>query len=190
MLMTGCGYRYEGCEGPSDSCHTVCVSYVDGDQEGLLTNEIVKAVSLSDQFVYATEGAFILKGAIIDDHKDSIGWQYERVPKTGDRFNRLISNEERREIALECVLISNWTGKVVCGPFIVKAHCDYDFVDSDSLLDTSFLTQTAERRSTLSFSLGQLSSVQDARRSALRPLYRLLAYKVVAGIERMCLSSD
>ncbi len=186
----GCGYRYEGALGPFGGEYTLFVPYVGGDREGILTDELVKAITLSSRFTYARQGALTLQGKIIDDQQESIGWQYEHVPKTGSRLNQLTPSEERREVAAEFVLISSRTGKVVYGPFIVKAHSDYDFIDPDSPLDTSFETKTARRFSTLSFSLGQLSSMQDARSAALKPIYRALAHKVIAGIERISLDAD
>jgi len=184
-FLTSCGYHWDDPEQLSAHYQTVAVPYVVGDQEGFLTDELVKAIGLSNQFTYAKGGELILEGTIVSDQTSHIGWQYDRDPTTGVRINRLVPNEGRREVAIQFSLVSARTGKVLYGPVKVTAQSDFDFVDSDSLLDTSFLTPTGGRQSALFFSLGQLDSMQGAQSAALEPLYRKLAYKIVRGMENI-----
>lgn len=185
LFLTGCGYHFEDPDQLGAHFQTISVPYIEGDLDGMLTDALIKAVALSNQFAYAKGGELILEGEITSDQTSHIGWQYDRSPTTSERQNRLVPNEGRREIALSFSLISARTGKTLYGPIVVKASSDFDFVDSDSLLDTSFVTPTGGRQSTLFFSLGQLDSVEGAKAAVLTPLYQKLAYKIVEGIENI-----
>ena len=185
IFLFGCsGYHWEDDQkAPVTSRTPISVPYVEGDREGVLTEELIKAIGLSNRLVFAAEGALTLKGSIVSQEERDIGWKYRHLPKTGDRVNQLIPNERREEVLVECSLFSTCTGKKVSGPFFVKATRDYDFSDPDSAY---FLTKEGESLSTLSFSLGQLGSVQDARQTALHSLYRELARKIIFGVENLC----
>jgi len=185
FFLTGCGYHWEESDQLATHYQTLAIPYVQGDEEGFLTDALVKAVGLSNQFSYAKGGELIFEGKIISNQTSNVGWQYDRDPVSGTRINRLVPNEGRREVTVRFSLVAARTGKVVYGPIDVSAHVDYDFVDSDSLLDTSFLTPTGRRQSVLFFSLGQLDSMQGAQSSAREPLYQKLATKIVRGIENI-----
>lgn len=74
-------------------------------------------------------------------------------------------------------------GKPVIGPQTIKAFADYDYVDSNSLQDLSFIDpSTGTRVTSIAFSLGQLDSVGSAGEDALHPIYRQLAQKIVEGM--------
>lgn len=184
-LLTGCGYHSEDPNQFSANYQTLAVPYIVGDQEGLLTDELIKAIALSGQFTYSENGELILEGKIKTDQTTHIGWQYDRDPITAKRINRLIPNEGRREVSVEFSLISARTGKCIYGPTEIKADSTYDFIDPDSPLDISFLNSAKERQSVLFFSLGQLDSSEGAQNAALAPLYRKLAYKIIYGIENI-----
>ena len=190
VLNASCGYHFEDPEQLATRYQTIEVPYVAGDQEGFLTDELVKAIGLSNRFTYAKGGELILQGTIVADQTTHIGWQYDREPTSGVRINRLVPNEGRREVTVQFSLIAARTGKVLCGPINVTAYSDFDFVDSDSLLDTSFLTPTGGRQSALFFSLGQLDSIQGAQSAALESLYQKLAYKIVRGMENIPFNLD
>lgn len=185
LLLSGCGYHWEDQERLSAHYQTVSVPYVKGDLDGLLTDALVKAIGLSNQFTYAKDGELILEAAIVSDQVNHIGWQYDRDPTSGARENRLVPNEGRLEVAVNLSLVSARTGKVLHGPIQVRAHSDFDFVDSDSLLDTSFITPTGGRQSVLFFSLGQLDSIDGAKDAARYPAFDKLARKIVEGMENL-----
>lgn len=190
MFLTSCGYYWQHPEELSAYYRTLSVPYIIGDLEGLFTDELVKAVGRSSQFTYSKEGEIILEGKLTNDQTTHIGWQYDRDPVKGERINRLIPNEGRREVTVQFSLVSVRTGQVLYGPIDVTAYTDYDFVDSDSLFDTSFLTPKGGRQSVLFFSLGQLDSTQGAQNAVLKPLYRKLAEKIVRGIENISFSLE
>ena len=185
LLCSSCGYRIdEGSVPPQLS--TLSVPYFSGDQEGILTETVVRALNISGNFEYTDrEGSVILEGEVIRDHLEHIGYQYDRRPVSGKRINRLIPNEGRREITVRVSLVDSHSQEVLYGPFDVSASSDYDFVDSDSLRDTSFIDSAGERQSVLFFSLGQLDSAEGAQEATLEPLYERLALKIVEGLSHL-----
>lgn len=124
-------------------------------------------------------------GKVVSDTNEHIGYQFDRDPITGHRIHRLIPNEGRREIIVEITLTDTRTQKVLYGPEKISAFGDYDFVDSDSLRDTSFINPRGTRESSLFFSMGQLDSVDGAKATSLDPIYRELALKIVEGISNL-----
>ena len=185
LLLSGCGYRTD--EGEiSSHFPTISISYFSGDQDGTLTDTVIKGLSTSGEFEYATSGgALLLEGVVISDSSEHIGYQYDRHPTSGVRINRLVPNEGRREIKVRISLIDSHSQKVLYGPFDVSATSDYDFVDSDSLQDTSFIGNAGARQSVLFFSLGQLDSAQGSHATSRIPIHERLAVKIVEGISNL-----
>lgn len=162
----------------------ISIPYIKGDSNGKLTDALIKQLCLSNYFTYSQErGDLILEGKIIRDAKEHLGYQFDRQPISGERVNRLVPDEERREVTILFSLIDPESQKVIFGPMEVTACSDYDFINSDSLQDTSFINGANHRESVLFFSLGQLDSLQGASQVALDPLYRKLAQKIVDGLE-------
>ena len=182
VILTSCGYHID--DGEADlSAKTISVPYFKGDKEGVLTDTVIRALANSSTFTYANRGGSLtLEGKVIADNFEHIGYQYDRHSISGERINRLVPNEGRREISVEITLSDSRSLKILHGPFIVTAYSDYDFVDSDSLQYASFINQRGERESSLFFSLGQLDSAYGAREAALLPIYRQLAVKIAEGL--------
>ncbi|MCB1109487.1 MAG: hypothetical protein KDK64_00755 [Chlamydiia bacterium] len=165
---------------------TISVPYFKGDDKGFLTDTVVKALVSSGNFNYANKGgAMVLEGVIVSDTCEHIGYQYDRHPVSGERIHRLIPNEGRREIMVQITLIDSRSLKTLYGPFVVSASSDYDFVDSDSLQDASFINRRGVRESVLFFSLGQLDSVDGAKAASLDPIYHRLAQKITEGLSNL-----
>ena len=185
LLLSGCGYHVYDREITSHF-PTISVSYFSGDHDGMLTDAVIKGLCTSGEFEYASRGGtLILEGAIISDSSEHIGYQYDRHPISNARINRLVPNEGRREIKVRISLIDSLSQKVLYGPFDVSATSDYDFVDSDSLQDTSFIDNSGTRQSVLFFSLGQLDSAQGAHTTSRTPIHERLAVKIVEGISNL-----
>jgi len=184
-FLTSCGYHVDDDEALS-AFPTISVPYFNGDQSGVLTDIVVKSLSSSGVFNYANRGgAITLEGKIVSDNCENIGYQYDRHPVSGERINRLVPNEGRRVVTVEITLIDSRSLKTLYGPFTVSAYSDYDFVDSDSLQDASFINATGTRESVLFFSLGQLDSIDGAKAASLDPIYHRLATKITEGLSHL-----
>ncbi len=183
--MSSCGYQ-AGDDAALSAFPTISVPYFNGDQSGVLTDIVVKSLSSSGVFNYANRGgALTLEGKIISDNCENIGYQYDRHPVSGEKINRLVPNEGRREVTVEINLIDTRSLKTLYGPFVVAAYSDYDFVDSDSLQDASFMNAKGIRESVLFFSLGQLDSINGAKAASLDPIYHRLATKITEGLSNL-----
>ncbi|MCB1085095.1 MAG: hypothetical protein KDK60_03230 [Chlamydiia bacterium] len=181
FAVVSCGYRLGG-EDSLASQTTISIPYVQGDDDGLLTETLIRAIAANPQFSYVSKGGVLsLEAKIISDRCDHIGYQYDRDPLTGARIHRLVPNEGRREIIVEFSLVNARSNVVIIPPTTVKASSDYDFVDSDSLQDTSFLNRWGARESALFFSMGQLDSMEGAQAAARKPLYAQLVQKIIDG---------
>lgn len=173
FFLAGCGYH---CENGGD--RTLSIPYVYGDNEGAFTDELVRQVAMFGKYrVSGGDSDYRLEAKIIGDQQHVIGYEYDHQETR--LFNRLVSNEERRFIEVEISLIEQATGKVVMGPEKVGVGVEYDFVDPESIPD---VLVTPSTESTMSFSLGQLDSIEGARASALASLYRKLAKKIASGL--------
>lgn len=185
LLLSGCGYHVDD-GNVASHFPTISVSYFSGDQDGMLTDAVIKGLSTSGEFQYVSRGGTVsLTGAVISDTTLHIGYQYDRHPVSGIRINRLVPNEGRRKIKVRISIIDTRSQKVLYGPFEISAYSDYDFVDSDSLQDTSFINPTGVRESVLFFSLGQLDSMEGAKAASRIPLHDRLAVKIVEGISNL-----
>ncbi|MGE0198463.1 MAG: hypothetical protein AB7N99_03295 [Simkaniaceae bacterium] len=190
FLCSACGYHVDD-SGVVSHFPTISVPYFSGDQDGTLTDAVIKGLSTSGEFTYVNGGgAVILEGAVISDNFEHIGYQYDRHHVSGVRINRLVPNEGRREITVRISLIDSLSQKVIYGPFDISASSDYDFVDSDSLQDTSFIDPAGMRQSVLFFSLGQLDSSEGAHAMARFPVHERLATKIVEGLSNLPYNVD
>lgn len=179
-MLAACGYHTDKIE------ETLSVPYFKGDTNGTLTDTVIKALATSGIFRYtAKNGNLLLEGTIISDTNENIGYQFDRDPISGQRIHRLVPNEGRREITVEILLTDTRSQKVVYGPVRISASGDYDFVDSDSLRDTSFINGAGALDSSLFFSMGQLDSMSGAQRASLDPIHRRLSLKIVEGISNL-----
>ncbi len=182
FLLTGCGYKTLDST-ISRQFNSISIPYFKGDDQGLLTDAVIKTVSATLPLQYvSSEGQVILAGEILSDSSENIGFQYDRDPVLETRIDRLVPNEGRREVKVNITLIDRYSDRVLYGPVEVKASSDYDFIDPDSLIDASFIDRLGNRQSSLFFSLGQLDSKEGAHDISLDPLYRKLALKIAEGI--------
>lgn len=170
LTLTGCGYHWVN-DIPRKS---ISIPYIEGDLEGGLTSEVISAINSSSHFQFKTHSDLILKGRIIKNLDQDIGFKEEQDGTEEERS--LIAVEGRKTFTVEIVLCQN--EKAIWGPKNIEAFVDYDYVDPHSLSDLSFILD-GERVSILPFSLGQLSSQDSAQDGALRPLYKKLAQKIV-----------
>lgn len=182
LLLTSCGYRFDSPEAIANAV-TISVPYIKGDPEGVLGAEIVRALSSSGQFdCVQTGGALILEVTILAEGDDRIGFRYDRDPTSGKRRDNIVGTENRLTVSAIIKLIDSSTQEILIAPQIIRAYADYDYVDSNSILDLTFIAPDGRPQKVLDFSLGQLDSVESAHDDALAVIYRQLAQKIVDGI--------
>jgi hypothetical protein len=186
LVLSGCGYRFDGGE-----TIAVSVPYVVGDYQGELTDALVAELSKNSSFRSANgSGDWILRAKVVDTQNDRIGYRYEfeRKEIAKDVFveklkDDVIGIENRKSITVEVCIEDAYTGKVILGPQRIKADADYDYTDPNVLNDLAFTDpSTGELETSIQFSLGQLDSVGSAGENAIYPIYERLARKIVDGM--------
>ena len=104
----------------------VDVPFIQGDELGVLNKKIVYYLSQSGQFIYHPSSA---KAFVHVDNlkvrKINVGYRYE-VDESAELTNRVIPSESRLFVTAY-VSLKNSIGEIIKGPFIAKAHHDYDF---------------------------------------------------------------
>jgi Lipopolysaccharide-assembly len=185
IVLSACGYRAEG--GRSGHVTTITVPYVQGDAEGELTDQLIKQLSASGRFeVVQRGGCLCLNVSLIDNSSERIGYQYSRDDTKRKLHKNLLATENRRLVTAEVTLVNTVSEEILLGPSLVKASAEYDYIDSGSLRDLTFINSQGKKEKTLTFSLGQLDSIEGAQDDAAVPLYRALAQKIVDGV---CIST-
>jgi len=177
--LSACGYHFD-----QESTIAVSIPYVVGDFEGELTDALIYALSNSPHFRYTNgQGDWTLKAKVVNTINDRIGYRYDRDPKSGKLRDNVMGIENRKAISVEITVVNTTTEKPILGPQILQASSDYDYVDSNSLQDLSFIDPaTGVRTTSIAFSLGQLDSVGSAGEDAIYPIYRKLAQRIVEGM--------
>jgi len=180
LFLTSCGYHF----GRAEICQKIdmCVPYIKGDFNGLFTNELIKQVSYSSNLNYKYASAdYILRVEILSENTKQIGYKYDR-DNQNQRKKNIRATENRQTIIAKVELIDIKTNEIKFGPFQVKADSEFDYVDPDSLNDLSFIDSNGNRSTVLSYSLGQLESIENAKEASLKPLYQNLSKKIVDAI--------
>ncbi len=184
MLLTtaGCGYRFDGGEIEGRTV-TISVPYIKGDLEGHLNAELIRALNNSGYFdCIQNGGELLLEATIIGDGDDRIGYRFDRNPESGELRDNIVGTENRRTMIATVTVIDTSTHAAVIGPQTVKAYTDYDYVDSNSIRDLTFITPETGPQKVLDFSLGQLDSVEGAHDDTSTLIYRRLAQNIVDGM--------
>lgn len=178
LMLVSCGYRYED-DGEQT---TICVPFIKGDEDGFFTSELVRALSATGHFEYRKGNANQeLLVTILSDTDDRIGYRYDRNPTTGKRRKNIVGTENRETITVEVKLIDSYTQEVILGPENISASADYDYVDSNSIRDLTFINE-GKPTTVIDFSLGQLDTIEGAHDDAQIPIFRKLAQKIVDGL--------
>ncbi len=165
-LLTGCHYQF-GRGDLSQRYATISVPYVEGDQKGDLTTEIIRKLSTSGAFRYVnTGGDLILKIKLVEVRDENIGFRYDRK-KRGELRHAIIPTETRLTVLAEVSVIEAGTGQVIRGPTRITASTEFDH--------TYYYT----RNEINVFSLGQLTDIDAAQDAAVYPLNRCLAERIV-----------
>lgn len=180
-LFTSCGYRWQP-EFPDSARPTVTVPYVIGDEEGLLTAEIIGALSRSglvDVLHYG--GDYRLQISILSSGSETIGYRRDPQKVDNKKMRNLLAVEGRRNMTIEATLFMGATNEIASGPYKISSGAEYDYLDGDSIQDLTFIGP-AGVITVLPFSLGQLEPSESAQEAAAKPLYTRLAQKIVDAI--------
>lgn len=178
--LTSCGYRAASSENKT----TLSIPYVKGDLQGQFTAELVRQVANFGMYDYVKkDGDLTLQVTFVGDKSDVIGFQYDLTEKKGEIERNLMPQENRRTITAQVTMIRACTDEVVVGPLNISAWADFDYIDVNSLKTVSFKNE-GKREKTISFSLGQLDSIEGAQDASLTPIYRQLAQKIALALQR------
>jgi len=170
ILLSSClGYRTG--MGSHVSCYqTISIPYIQGDSDGSLTAELVRAFSRNGALSYCPSGGNLyLHATIIECTKENIGYRYQRK-RSGKLTKSIIPIESRLKATVEISLLDREKNCLVMGPSRILATVDFDH-------DYYF-----SRNEINIFSLGQLSDVDTAQDAALHPLNVKLAQKIVDAV--------
>lgn len=176
----GCAYRWQP-EFPEGARPTVTVPFIVGDEDGILTAEVIRSLSSSGLAdVRSFGGEYQLKISILGEETEKIGFRVDPQKVDGRVRGNLLASEGRRTLTVQAALYS--LDEVAFGPYTICADAEYDYVDGDSIQDLTFIDPEGMVITVLPFSLGQLESDESAHHAANRPLYRKLAQKIVDAI--------
>ena len=183
LLLASCGYRFQQDEDAAHDVHTITIPYVKGDSEGMFTNELIRTLSASGYFVCVQNGGeYTLNAVLVQDENERIGYRYDRHGRTGKLRHRLEADENRRSVTAEITLIDSRTDQILIEPTKVVAMLEYDYIDSNSIRDLVFIDKHGIPRRSLTFSLGQLDSIEGAQDSSSPLVYKLLSRKILDGL--------
>lgn len=181
-LLCGCGYHFEGKDATKDPM-TISVPYIPGDATGNLNTLLVQTLNASGLFECQQSGSqWILEVSLIADNDERIGYRYDRDPTTGKRRKNIIGTENRHTVTAEVKVIDTYTGEILLGPETIKGFTEYDYVDSNSIRDLTFIPTGGNPNTVLDFSLGQLDSVEGAHEDSFLPAYQDLTRKILDGL--------
>lgn len=168
LLIANCtGYQFGRGE-LSQRYTTLSIPYVEGDQKGELTAEVIKRISTSGAFRYVSgdRGDITLQIKLIELREDNVGFRYDRK-RSGHIKKSLIPTETRVKAFVEVSVIDGHTGNVLRGPTRISGSADFDH---------SYYTS---RHSENVFSIGQLNDMDAARDAVMHPLNQHLAERIV-----------
>lgn len=179
FFCSSCGYYFT--DGALQGTkRTIMIPYIKGDFDGLLTNALIESLDSTGYYQYVQRrGEFLLEASIVSIQDTPIGYRYDREGETDELTDRLVQTEIRRDVIVEISLVEAATRTVLIPSFQVRANAEYDFIDPTSLTDASFINDEGKRETVLSFSLGQLDSIEAGQDNALYLAYRRLAKNIV-----------
>lgn len=145
------------------------VPFVPGDEEGLMTQEIILSLERSG-FDVVRSGSYELKLKLESEDVRSLGYVYGRN-NAGGLINELSLNES---CLVSCYLISlvdKHSGKVVAGPDLINISIDYDHEIEEVPYNS------------VQYSMGQLNVEAEAQVGAKSTLGRRLAKEVASWMK-------
>lgn len=165
-FFSSCQYQFGRGE-LAGQYQTIAIPYVEGDQEGGVTAEVIKRMSETGALRYvSSHGELILKIKLIEFRDENIGFRYDRK-KQGELKKTVIPTETRLNAVAEVIITEASSGKIIRGPTRIKTSIDFDHDFYSSYHEINV------------FSLGQLNDYDAAHDAVMYPLNRQLAEKIV-----------
>ena len=167
---------------PNEPIKHVSVSYIEGDMDGLFTDILCEELEMNSYFKYVNKSkqAYNLQVKIIALDDLNIGFK-RRIENNEQKKNPLIATENRKQITIQIKMVDDCNNELF-EPIKINEMIDYDYVDSESIEDLSFIDDSNKQEASLSFSLGQLNSYDSASKDSLRGLYKKISKKIVEMI--------
>ena len=167
FFCQGCGYRSAIHHNALSSYKTITVPYIEGDGDGQITSRVIQSLSQSGAWQYRTFDAdLILKVKILGTKAEDVG--YNRFFGPDNQTERwMVPNERLLSILSEVTVVDMKTQKIVLGPENLSTSVKFDF-------DPEFSEDNL-----VGFSLAQYNFVENAERSAHRPLNESIAQTIV-----------
>ena len=167
LLLSGCSYRW-GEGNLVQAYETIQIPYVENDTQGQFTSALIKAFSIKSRLRYCNGGADLTVRVCLQAPQEEM-IRFALAPREPEEDNTkiVVSNEARIRMRAVVTLIDTQKGCRLLGPFEVEAFLDFDFEPDLSNVEAQ------------SFALGQLEMHPLAQDTAYRPLYTLLAEKIV-----------
>lgn len=181
FILSSCGYRAIS----SEDRPTLSIPFVRGDEEGFLTAALISEMNQTGLYQYVgSQGDLELKISIVGNHEEVIGYRYDRKERSGDIEPNLMATENRRHAAAEVTLFRHGEEEPILGPLIVTASAEFDYIDVSTICELAFINPHGKPEKVINFSQGQLDSIEGAQDNALHPLYKQLAKKIAAAIQK------
>lgn len=176
--VTGCGYQWHP-DFPQGSRPTIVVPYINGDDDGTLTSEVIRTITSSGIANVGTRnGDYLLKISVVNSQNQTVGYRRDKQKVSGEIKKNIVACEARRSLTAEVTIFEGSSEKIAAGPYKITADTDYDYVDGDSIQDLAFIDSKGIPTTVLPFSLGQLESFESAHEAASKPLYKKLAQRI------------
>lgn len=178
ILFSGCGYRFSP-EFSNQKIPTVSVPYIEGDDDGTLTAELIRTLTASGLAdIRSHDAEYRLKVKIENFQNQTIGYRRDKQKVSGEVRKNIVGREGRKSITAVFSLYKKNSEEIASGPFTLSADTDYDYVDGDSIQDLAFINSEGTSTVVLPFSLGQLESIESAQEASTKPLYEKLSQKI------------
>lgn len=166
LILVGCGYHLDY---PPDCPPALSLAEVRGDEEGRFTAALVSALAANSWINYSSCAPYQLIVEMVDGEEEQIGFRYDRSRK--GRLRHFVIPVEARMTLMADVVVQKGSGQCIAPAVRLMAQVDYDH-DYYTLRD-----------GINSFSLGQLTDVDEARTAAQELLYQQMAHKISAYVQ-------
>ena len=173
-LFVGCGYR--SVLSLAKEAHAVSIPFIAQDEDGLLRNCLARRLASSGCYLYdSSSSLYELVVEIKKEHTDTVGYAKPFLKETAPSS----PSEAKKQIFVKVQLVDASTKKPVIEPFEVFSDVYYDFLNPTCSENIVFKDSKEKSRSILQYSLGQLSSEEEAGKEAKQALLEDLSQKII-----------